>query len=231
MAKTQTKNYEDLSNETGFQFAFKCDLCDYTYTTKFRRTSKSAAERGSKLLRTSANLVTTIFGSKSAKVTGVMNNGASMWTENTDNANYKTEKADALKDAIEDAAERIRKCPECGKSACPNCWDDDEEMCGPCAEKVKARREEEEAEEEKKAEAEKKSEKKKETEAKKAEKKEAAAASGEGVCPECGEKNPASMKFCGFCGAKMLSKKICPKCKTENPLNMKFCGECGTKLD
>jgi len=227
MAKTDSIKYEDLSTDTGFQFSFKCELCDYTYTTKFRRTSKAAAERGSKLLRTGASFLTSILGSKSDKVTGVMKDGASMWTENTDNANYKTEKADALKDAKEDAAERIKKCPGCGKYACPNCWDDEEEMCGTCAEKAVAEREKEEAKEEAKEKAEEKQEEKKEAKTKE----KPVAASGEGVCPECGEKNPSNMKFCGFCGAKMLTKKICPNCKTENPLNMKFCGECGTKLD
>jgi class 3 adenylate cyclase/tetratricopeptide (TPR) repeat protein len=47
-------------------------------------------------------------------------------------------------------------------------------------------------------------------------------------CPQCQSENPAGMKFCGQCGAKLAA--VCPKCATENPPGFKFCGECGTPL-
>jgi class 3 adenylate cyclase len=47
-------------------------------------------------------------------------------------------------------------------------------------------------------------------------------------CPQCGFKNPASMKFCGECGRSLGSG--CPQCGFENPPQFKFCGECGTAL-
>jgi len=52
------------------------------------------------------------------------------------------------------------------------------------------------------------------------------------LCQTCGFKNPATMKFCGNCGANLapVAKIICQNCKTENPATMKFCGSCGEKL-
>jgi len=52
------------------------------------------------------------------------------------------------------------------------------------------------------------------------------------VCPSCGAKNPAAVKFCGSCGASLAppAKVVCPNCKAENPANLKFCGNCGKPL-
>ena len=47
-------------------------------------------------------------------------------------------------------------------------------------------------------------------------------------CPQCQFENPAGMKFCGQCGAKLSA--VCPHCGTENPPAFKFCGECGSPL-
>ncbi len=52
------------------------------------------------------------------------------------------------------------------------------------------------------------------------------------LCPNCGFKNSATLKFCGNCGASLVppAKTVCPNCKAENPANMKFCGNCGKPL-
>lgn len=49
------------------------------------------------------------------------------------------------------------------------------------------------------------------------------------VCPHCGKEIPTGTKFCGECG-KPLGKTKCPACGTENEPGMKFCGNCGEKL-
>ena len=47
-------------------------------------------------------------------------------------------------------------------------------------------------------------------------------------CRSCQFENPAGMKFCGKCGARLgLS---CPQCNSLNPQDFKFCGECGQRL-
>ncbi|MDR0890216.1 MAG: zinc ribbon domain-containing protein [Oscillospiraceae bacterium] len=55
---------------------------------------------------------------------------------------------------------------------------------------------------------------------------------GGSVCAACGFVNPAGLKFCGECGAKLAAPPSgkCAACGQENPPGMKFCGECGSKL-
>ena len=47
-------------------------------------------------------------------------------------------------------------------------------------------------------------------------------------CPRCQQENPASLKFCGECGARLAS--ICAACGASNAPAQKFCGECGAAL-
>ena len=47
-------------------------------------------------------------------------------------------------------------------------------------------------------------------------------------CPRCEHENPASLKFCGECGARFASG--CPACGASNAPTQKFCGECGVPL-
>ncbi|MBV9202804.1 MAG: AAA family ATPase, partial [Alphaproteobacteria bacterium] len=48
-------------------------------------------------------------------------------------------------------------------------------------------------------------------------------------CPRCSADNPADMKFCGQCGARLGA--VCPSCGSDNPSEHKFCGQCGAPLD
>ena len=41
-------------------------------------------------------------------------------------------------------------------------------------------------------------------------------------CPRCKHENPAEVKFCGECGARLES--VCPACGASNPPGNKFCG-------
>ena len=47
-------------------------------------------------------------------------------------------------------------------------------------------------------------------------------------CAQCGAESPAGMKFCGQCGAPLVS--TCPSCGADNPPTHKFCGHCGNPL-
>jgi class 3 adenylate cyclase len=48
------------------------------------------------------------------------------------------------------------------------------------------------------------------------------------TCAECGHENASGQKFCGECGARLVSR--CASCGTVNPPGQKFCGECGGPL-
>jgi len=77
------------------------------------------------------------------------------------------------------------------------------------------------------------------------------------TCPKCNSQQPATMKFCGNCGADMTTpagkpcvkcsqpvpagqkfcgnfgmtqEVVCASCNTPNPGNLKFCGNCGKPL-
>jgi len=47
-------------------------------------------------------------------------------------------------------------------------------------------------------------------------------------CPRCQHDNPAGVKFCGECGARLES--VCAACGAANPPGNKFCGQCGALL-
>ena len=47
-------------------------------------------------------------------------------------------------------------------------------------------------------------------------------------CPRCKHENPAEVKFCGECGARLES--VCPACGASNLPGNKFCGQCGVAL-
>src|SRR5262245_52944020 len=48
------------------------------------------------------------------------------------------------------------------------------------------------------------------------------------TCPRCQHENPATVKFCGECGARL--DVACAACRARNPASNKFCHECGTPL-
>jgi membrane protease subunit (stomatin/prohibitin family) len=54
------------------------------------------------------------------------------------------------------------------------------------------------------------------------------------ICPKCGEKVPATSKFCPNCGTQLTPASqgamACPNCGKSIPANSKFCPECGFKL-
>src|SRR5207248_494022 len=47
-------------------------------------------------------------------------------------------------------------------------------------------------------------------------------------CTRCQHENPAGVKFCGECGARL--DMPCPACRAANPPGNKFCHECGEPL-
>ncbi|MHA7685009.1 adenylate/guanylate cyclase domain-containing protein [Cupriavidus sp. PET2-C1] len=47
-------------------------------------------------------------------------------------------------------------------------------------------------------------------------------------CASCGFENPASVKFCEECGAKLV--RVCPACGQKASARAKFCSECGAPM-
>ena len=49
-------------------------------------------------------------------------------------------------------------------------------------------------------------------------------------CPNCGNKIPATSKFCGNCGTK-IEESVCKNCGTKLEKTTKFCPICGTRRE
>ena len=57
-----TNNYSDLSDENGYQFEFRCDICGSGYRSEFQRSTIGTAGN---LLSGASNLLGGFFGSAS----------------------------------------------------------------------------------------------------------------------------------------------------------------------
>ncbi|MHB8396595.1 MAG: zinc ribbon domain-containing protein [Thermoplasmataceae archaeon] len=205
-----TNNYQDLSNEQGFQFVFKCDVCGDGYKSTFigSRTAKKK-----KLFNTIST-----FG-------GFLNEGAYMAGALGGQA-YQTpawqkEREESFLQAQNEAMSHFHRCPRCHKYACDLDWN--EEAGGLCtndAPKVTSEIGAAKAQVTKdqiwqNAQGQKLYTGGLETQ--------------QTVCPSCGKTSGAG-KFCNNCGAALGMKK-CQKCGSENSPTTSFCGNCGTKME
>ncbi len=52
-------------------------------------------------------------------------------------------------------------------------------------------------------------------------------------CPNCGNKNSLTSKFCNGCGVSLNinNNSFCPECGEKNSKYAKYCKECGNELD
>jgi len=53
------------------------------------------------------------------------------------------------------------------------------------------------------------------------------------ICPQCGETNSITAKFCNGCGNNLNENNgaYCPNCGEKNSINAKFCQGCGKELN
>lgn len=51
---------------------------------------------------------------------------------------------------------------------------------------------------------------------------------GRRICPRCSATLESGMKFCGYCGTRLV--QICSACGAENGMHQNFCGNCGSAL-
>lgn len=205
-----TDNFNDLSNQEGYQFEFMCERCGNGYRSPFVPDLK---EKGRGLLRAAGD----IFGGQ----VGRLGNAADSlsWNRGT---NSKA-KDKALAEAVEAVKDEFVQCRGCGNWVCHQvCWNDGVGQCVMCSPFV--------AEEISKAQAaaqiEQIHEKVKSTDwtadldlTTRAKVK----------CPSC-KATVDGGKFCPECGDKLSATVFCRECGNELSEGSKFCTECGTKL-
>jgi hypothetical protein len=214
-----TRNHEDHSNETGFQFTFFCDVCGNGFKTKFTE-SKTHKKQGlfrgvGKALSFASSVTGTDIGHRLAGGADSLSDRFSGMT-----ADWHKEHEHAFELAMNEAKQRFHRCPRCRRWVCDLCWNEQEGLCVEDAPRASV-----------------------EIAAARSEKmvqdiKDAAAGTQvftgkierqQTICPRCG-KPAGEGKFCVNCG-EPLQLQRCPKCGAKNPYGQRFCGECGTRIE
>jgi membrane protease subunit (stomatin/prohibitin family) len=207
-----TRNYSDLSTNTGFQFEFFCDRCGNGFRTKFRPFSMG-------MVSNALDTASSLFG-------GLIGQAANV-SDRVSSAGRERAHDQAFAEAAKELQPSFMQCPRCSNWVCKkSCWNTKRGLCKNCAPDLgvemsaaQSSRSVEEiwahaamAEEDKKLSRENWSE------------------TIRASCPECNAPQAANAKFCPECGAKLKTSTFCPECGQKLQPGAKFCGECGQKL-
>ncbi len=197
-----TNNYSDLSDENGYQFEFRCDICGSGYRSEFQR---SALGTAGNILGGVSNLVGGLWGAANAanSIKDVTNRGA---------------RDEALKKATNEIMHLFQRCPRDNKWVDETCWNTSRGLCVGCAPNLAAEMEAERSNVEMSQMREAMSTQtvfSGDTSAKQT------------VCANCG-KPVASEKFCANCGTPTGQNK-CSQCGADLAAGARFCGNCGNK--
>lgn len=205
-------NYNDLSNDRGFQFEFTCNRCGTGYRTPFQAWAMGTA---ASVLDTASSLFGGIFGS------------AADVAERARSAAWQKAHDEAFEAALEKIRPNFIQCPRCSAWVCKkNCWNTKRGLCKDCAPDLgvemsaaQASRSVEEvwahaamAEEDKHL------------------GKENWRETIRATCPNCNAPLAANAKFCPQCGAKIQAARHCQHCGALLTPDAKFCPECGEKV-
>jgi len=199
-----TDNYSDLSDESGYQFEFRCDNCGSGYRSEFIRSNIGTA---STLLRGASGLLGGVFG------------GASNVADRAKDITNRGARDEALKKAANEIMPLFTRCPRCNRWVDETCWNEARGLCINDAPKLATELEAERAQVEISQMREKMR-----TET---------VFSGDTsarttVCTNCG-KPVGSERFCANCGHPTGQVK-CTNCGNDLPPGGRFCGNCGTAV-
>jgi hypothetical protein len=200
-----TKNHNDLSTDTGFQFEFFCDRCGNGYQSHFEASATGMLSQG---LNTAANILGGVFG------------GAAQIGQNVHSAAWHQQKDAAFARAIEEVKSNFVQCRRCGNWVCKEvCWNNDRGMCKDCAPDL----EQEYSAIQTQAAIQDAQEKASTVDYISADKFKATIV---GTCPHCGA-DVKGAKFCPECGKPVKQGKFCKECGKPIEGAVKFCPECG----
>jgi ribosomal protein L32 len=201
-----TRNYHDLSTDTGFQFEFFCDRCGNGYQTEFQASTLGTVTNA---LDAASNLFGGVLGRAANVARGVR---SAAWEKAHDNA---------FAGAVEEAKPHFHKCKRCGKWVDDDCWNAQRTMCKDCAPDLQ----EEMSSIQVQAAINDAREKAETVDYVTADTFKQTIISS---CPHCGAK-VSSGKFCPECGKPLATEKLCTNCGAKIDAGARFCGECGTK--
>jgi hypothetical protein len=200
-----TDNYEDLSNNRGFQFKFMCQKCGNGYLSTFQANKLGSAAAAA---NAAASLLGGIFGRAASSAEALQ----SMVAGPQHDA--------ALNAAVQEISPKFKQCTRCGQWVCePVCWNHKAGLCENCAPDL----DEEIAAAQAQAARDQAVEKAQQVDFL-AQRNLAQVTAA--VCPKCGAKTQGG-KFCPECGAPVAAKRKCAHCGAEADGSPKFCPECG----
>ncbi len=195
-----TDNYTDLSDEHGYQFEFRCDICGSGYRSEFQR---SAIGTANTLLGGASNLIGGLWGASNA-------------TNTVKNITDRGARDEALKKAANEIMPLFKQCPRDHRWVDETCWNEERGLCVNDAPKLATELEAERAsvqlDQMRQAMA------------------STTQFSGDvsaraTVCTNCG-KPVGSEKFCSNCGTP-VGMAHCTNCGNELAPGTRFCGNCG----
>ena len=198
-----TRNYSDLSDDNGYQFEFRCDICGNGYKSEFIRSTMGTA---SNLLSGASNLFGGLWGASNA-------------TRNAKEFMDRGQRDEALQKASNEIMPLFTRCTGCNNWVDETCYNKQRNLCVSCAPNLVSEMERERASVE--------------INQMRTAMQGQQVFSGDlsarkTVCPGCG-KPTGSEKFCANCGTR-LGTAHCVQCGAELPTDARFCGGCGTKV-
>jgi len=200
-----TRNHNDKSTDTGFQFEFFCDRCGNGYESTFQTSATGILSEG---LNTAASVLGGVFG------------GAARLGEGVHSAAWHQQKDAAFAKAIDEVKPNFIQCRRCGKWVCKEvCWNNDRGMCKDCAPDL----EQEYSAIQTEAAIQDAREKASTVDYVSADKFKQTIV---GTCAYCGADLKGG-KFCPECGKPVKQGKFCKECGKPIEGAVKFCPECG----
>ena len=196
-----TENYNDLSDEHGYQFEFRCAICGSGYRSEFQR---SAIGTASTLLGGASNLFGGLWGASNA-------------TNTVKNITDRGARDEALKKAANEIMPLFKQCPRDHLWVDETCWNEERGLCVNDAPKLATEMEAERA-------AVQLNQMRQAMESTTQFSGDTSARAT--VCTSCG-KPVGSEKFCSNCGTPVGMAK-CKSCGNDLAAGTRFCGNCGT---
>lgn len=202
-----TRNYNDKSTDTGFQFEFNCDRCGNGYESTFETSATGMISQG---LDTAAGLLGGFLG------------GAARVGDSIHSAAWHQQKDAAFAKAIDEVKPNFSQCRRCGKWVCKEvCWNKDKGMCKDCAPDL----EQEFSSIQTQAAIQDARNKASTVDYVSADKFKSTIV---GSCAYCGADLKGG-KFCPECGKPVKQSKFCKECGKPIEGAVKFCPECGAQ--
>ena len=198
-----TDNYTDMSDQHGYQFEFRCDICGSGYRSEFQR---SALGTAGTLLSGASNLIGGLWGASNA-------------ADTIQNVTDRGARDDALKKAATEIMPNFKQCPRDHVWVDAQCWNEERGLCVRDAPKLASE-----------IEAERASLQIQQMRTAMAGEQHftGTTETRTTVCTNCG-KPVGSEKFCSNCGTAVALAK-CASCGSDLAAGARFCGSCGTAV-